>query len=419
MIKFFPSVLNGSLQAPASKACAMRLMFATAMSATAATIENIPDCKDIRTAMNCLSAIGCKIECSGTERLTLRIEPFSKNATIKTVKLNYRESATTARFMTVIASAYGIPIDCQAEGTLLKRSQVSMTSRMALRGAIFSSFSFPLSMEGHLRGGHFDLEGNKGSQFISAMLMALPVLKDDSDIKLTSPLIDPSFVDMTIQTVEQFGIRIERTRDGFHIPGQQVYSAPRVLVCENDWGLASLWAAAGAACCLNGGQVSVTGLPKDSLQQYRSAANFFPLISQDFKDINIDAAEFPNLSSFLAALAAARGGTARLSGVPQLKYKESNRLKSIGFCMKDIGVNCEVNEDGLVISGKEDADYPEDMILDSMGDPWIFMSLALASVAFKKPYILRDEHCAEKIYAGFLDDLKKLGGKFEIIEDSI
>ena len=420
MIKFYPSVLNGSLKAPASKAHGLRLLFAAAMASTPTKIENLPNCDDLFTAIECLREMGCKIDIKNAnnpgDRITLKIEPFPKTASLKTLELNFKESATTARYITAIAAALGMPANCRASGTLTRRSQVSLTSRMALRGASFSSFSFPLKLEGRMIGGEFELSGEESSQFICALLTALPVVKNDSYIKLTSPIVDRTFVDLTLETLNLFKVKIEERPDGFFIPGQQYYKSPRKLVCENDWGLATMWTTAGASCALKGGSVSVTNLPGSSVQKYRSVQELFPFLSQNFMEMTVDATECPNLATLFGALAIARGGKIIVNGVPQLKYKETNRLKSIGMCCEPYGVTYEASETGMTVTGKAGADYPEDMIIDTMGDPWVFMSMAIAAVSLEKPIILKDEHGADKIYKDFLHDYESLGGKFEIIE---
>ena len=420
MIKFYPSVLNGSLKAPASKSHGLRLLFAAAMASTPTKIENLPVCDDLDTAIDCLRQLGCKIDVRGAkrpgDRITLKIEPFPKTATLKTMEFNFRESATTARYISTICAVLGIPANCRAEGTLTQRSQVMLTSRMALRGANFSSFSFPLHLDGRMIGGEYEIEGDESSQNICALLTALPAAKNDSYIKLTSPVKDKTFIDLTLDTLAQFKVRIEEREDGYFIPGQQYYKAPRKLSCENDWGLATMWTTAGASCSLNGGSVSVNDLPADSHQKYRNVQDLFPFLSQNFKELTIDASDCPNLATVFAALAIARGATVHIEGVPQLKFKESNRLKSIGMCCGKYGVTCEDNNDGFTLSGKDDADYPENMVVDTMGDPWVFMAMAIAALSFKKPIVLTDEHCADKIYKDFLHDYELLGGKFEIIE---
>ncbi len=420
MIRIYPSVLNGSMKAPASKAHALRLLFAAAMASTPTKIENLPACDDLDTAIECLREIGCKIDTKGGtapgERVTLRIEPFPKTATLKTMRFNFKESATTARYITAIVAALGIPANCRAEGTLIHRSQVSLTSRMALRGASFSSFSFPLNVEGRMIGGEFEIDGNESSQILCALLTVLPMVKQDSFIRLTSPIIDKTFIELTIQTLRQFQIRIEEREDGYFIPGQQYYKSPKRLVCENDWGLATMWTTAGASTSLKGGKVSITGLPGSSVQKYRTVQDLFPFLSQNFKEFEIDATEYPNLATLFGALAIARGGTVIVNGVPQLKYKETDRLRSIGMCCEQYGVSYQSTDSSMIVKGKENADYPEDMIIDTLGDPWVFMSMAIAALSFNKPVILKDEHGADKIYRDFLHDFEALGGKFEIIE---
>ena len=414
MIKFYPSVLNGQIEAPPSRAHALRILFAAAMCATPTKIENLPDCSEIMIAANCLRALGCKIEFFGDKRLSAKVEPFPKTTSLKVVDFNFKDSATTARFMTAIASALGFPANCRAEGTLAHRSQVSMTSRMALRGAVFSSFSFPLKLEGRLTGGLYELRGSEDSQFISALLLVLPILKDDSYIKFTEPLVDRTFIDMTIDIINRFGVHIEEREDGFFIPGRQYYQSAQKVVCDNDWAIASMWISAAAACSKSGGRVEVTGLPQNAGQMYKDVQYVLPLISQDFTDLNIDASNFPNLATVFCSLAVARGGIMRITGAHQLKRKETNRLKTMGTCLASLGISYEATNDGMIVSGKEGASYPENLVIDTQNDPWIFMSMALASVALKQPIILKDEHGAEKIYKQFLADFTALGGKYEI-----
>lgn len=420
MIKFYPSVLNGSLKAPASKSHGLRLLFAAAMASTPTRIDNLPMCDDLDTAIDCLRELGCKIDTKGGknpgDKFSLKIEPFPKTQTLKTMEFNFRESATTARYISAICAVLGIPANCRAEGTLARRSQVMLTSRMALRGANFNSFSFPLHLDGRMIGGEYEIEGDESTQNICALLTTLPTAKNDSYIKLTSPVKDKTFIDLTLQILNLFKVRVEEREDGYFIPGQQYFKAPKRISCENDWGLATMWTTAGASCSLRGGSVSVNDLPGTSPQKYRTVQDLFPFISQNFKEISVDASEYPNLATVFAAIAIARGAIIHIDGVPQLKFKETNRLKSIGMCCEQYGVRYEDTDTGFTLYGRDDEDYPENMVVDTLGDPWVFMSMAIAALSFKKPIILQDEHGADKIYRDFLHDYELLGGKFEIIE---
>ena len=413
MIRIYPSKINGTLQAPASAAHAQRLLFMAAMPAGAPTlVKNIPDCEDTDTAIDCLRTLRCNVE--KNEDGSCLVTPFPKNIPAQTAEFDFRRSSTASRLAIAICAAQGIRASCNGAKVLSNRSIFPLTSRMALRGVKFSNFSLPFTMTGRLDPGEFVFEGNEGSQFISALLMALPVLINPSTIKLASPLLDSSFVDLTIDSLADFGVKIEKTDGGYSIAGRQFYMSPDEIETENDWGLAALWVAAGASSGL-GHKVVVTGLPANSPQHYRNVTREFPLISQDFLLLDLNAADSPNLTTFYAAISAVRGATVTISGVPQLHNKESDRLKVMAEICRKLGQEAELTDTGIKIIGNDEARFRPDTVIECHDDPWIFMSMVLASTKLTKPVILDDEHCADSIYRNFLSDFKKLGGKYEII----
>ena len=327
MIRIYPSTIKGTLQAPPSRAHAQRLLFASALTVSSTLIKNIPYCEDINTTLDALGSFGCRI--STNKSGDVIIDPFAKTVPIPYADLDFKRSGLTSKFALAVAAAQGIRVDAKADQDLAQRQLVPLTSRMAIRGITFSSFSFPLSMHGRLLGGEYKYRGDEGDQFISAMLMALPMLRDPSTVVLESPLVDSSYIDLTIDTLKKSKINIERTEDGFYIPGMQQYESPGTVTAENDWALASMWVCAGAASEHNGGKVKVTGLPKDSPQLYRNTTELRSLISQDFRSLTFDASEFPELATLVCGMSLAKGGSANIDGVPQLRFAETNRLKTI------------------------------------------------------------------------------------------
>ncbi len=415
MIKIYPSTFNGTLKAPAAVAHAQRLLFMASVPAGNTIIQNVPDCSQIDAAISCIKGFGCTVVRNNDGVLVV---PFHKNDPVKTVYLDFEHSSTTARLAITMAAAFGIKAECTASSDIARRSNFSLISRMALRGVRFTGFTLPFTMQGRLDPGEYVFEGNEGSQFISSLLMSLPLLSADSTIKLSSPLVDPSFVDLTIESLKKFGIRIEKTDYGYFVPGRQYYDSPGLIDVENDWGLAALWIAAGAACGEGRGIVTVTDLPDVSPQLYRNVTRELPLITQDFTELDFDASDCPSLATFYAAMAAVRGATVTITGVPQLKNKETDRMRVMKGICEALGQKAVLLDDGLKIIGTGKPEYSEDTVIDCAGDPWIFMSMALAAGKLAKPIVLKDEHCAEKLSRGFLDDFRRLGGKYEIIPDS-
>ena len=412
MIRIYPSVFNGTLRAPAASDHAQRLLFMSSIPALDTTVCNVPDCDDVDSAIACLESLGCEVQRFGN---SCAVKPFPKNVPVRTVNFDFGQSSTASRIAIALAAAFGISADCRATGNNPHIKNVSLTSRMALRGVRFTGFSLPFSMQGRLEAGEYALDGNEGSQFISALLMALPLLPDSSTIILNSPLVDSSFVDLTIKSLEGFGIRIEKTDRGYLIPGRQYYSSPVSINTENDWGLASLWIAAGAACGEGNGKIIITDLPGASPQLYRNVTKELPLIAQDFTELDFDASECPSLATFYAAMAAVKGATVRISGVPQLKSKETDRLKVMKGICEALGQSAQITEDGIAITGTGRPNYKEDTLVHCQQDPWVFMSMALAAAKLDRPILLDSEHAPEKIYRRFLEDYKALGGSYETV----
>ena len=413
MIRIYPSQFKGHIKAPASKAHAQRLLFASALTNTATLIKNVPECDDIDTTLQCLLDFGCTVEKHGETEI--KIFPFVKTNPVPSAEFDFKQSGTTAHLAIPLAAAFGIRSDCRASGTLVKRPLISLSSRMALRGVKFSSFNLPLSMSGMLQPGEYVFPGDEGSQYISGALMALPILRDDSIIRLSSPLVDGTFIDVTLDTMEAFGVHVDVDEEGFHIPGRQFYKSPGKTVVENDWGLGSMWACAGCLSRDEENPVIVDGLPARTVQMYRSFKNVMSLLRYDVKYLNVDASETPNLACLYAIIAASKGSGMDITGVPQLRFKETNRLKAVSECIRALGATAHATDDGIHSEGRDAFDYPEDVKLECKGDPWIFMSLALAAGCLPKPIVLDDEHCAEKVYRHFLRDYKALGGKYEIL----
>ncbi len=408
MIRFLPSQLNGTLQAPASKDHAQRLLFAAAMPPTPTVVKNIPDCDDIRTTMDCLEAFGCRIvkNEAGDEAV---IDPFAKNVPVPTANFDFKKSATTSRIAIAIAAALGFKSDCAAAPGLSKRLLVPLTSRMALRGIKLSSFSLPLSFSGRLAPGEFQFDGAQDAQYVSAMLMALPVLSGDSNLVINTELSDYALVEETLSVLDLFKVEIKKTEKGFFIKGRQQYTSPEVVTADNDWALSSLWIAAGAA---GRSSVKVEGLQVSSPQKYRNIMGALSMLAQDFESVSLDASGCPELATLFAALAAVKGACFDITSIPQLRYMESDRLKTIAECVKALGGSAEYTEEGITVTGSGSG-FAGDTVLDCKDDPWVFMSFALASAVLGKPLTLSDESCADKIYKNFLSDFTRLGGQYE------
>ena len=160
--------------------------------------------------------------------------------------LDCGESGSTLRFMAPIAAALGVQAQFVRRGRLAERPMIDYAN---------------------LRSGRHELAGNISSQFVTGLIFALPLLDGDSEIVFTSPLESRGYVDMTLDVVRAYDIRIDETPTGFRIPGSQKYVRPNGgLAPEGDWSGAAFWFAANAL----GSNVRVTNLSNASRQPDRA-----------------------------------------------------------------------------------------------------------------------------------------------------
>ena len=410
MIRILPSQLNGTLNAPASTDHAQKLLFAAAMPPVPTVVKNVPESDDISATVACLEAFGCKIAVNGRE---YTVDPFAKNLPMPTADFDFRDSTITSLIAICMAGALGYKAECRADQNLSKRHLVTLSSRMALRGVRFSSFSLPLSLSGRLTPGEYSFDSEFDGQYIGAMLMALPLLSGDSTIVVGVPQSDEAPVLQSIDVLERFGIAVEKTDNGYFVKGRQQYVSPGSVAAENDWVFASLWTAAAAVCR---GSVTVTGLSENSPQKkYRDTKALLSMLSQDFEELRLSAADCPELAMFFAALAAVKGAVFSIDGISQLRALESDSLRIMSDCVRALGGTAELSDDNYTVRGLMVDRFPESQVLDCKGDPWVFMSFALASAVLKKPLTLSDENGAGRLYKNFLSDFALLGGQYKTL----
>ena len=357
-IRVLPSKLKGKIAAVSSKSDAHRLLIAAALSREPTVIRLNTLSKDIEATAGCLEALGCRIE-RGSDTLT--VSPVWQNLSDSPV-LHCGESGSTLRFLLPVAAALRAEFTMTGEGRLPERPMAPLTGQMTRNGCRFEPETLPFKVTGPLRGGLFELPGNISSQFVSGLLFALPLLKEDSEIVLTSPLESAGYADMTLAALEKFGIRVTREGNRFAVPGGQTYSSPGEAAAEGDWSNAAFWLVAGA---VNGG-VACEGLSTASRQPDKAIVGLLERMGADItvinqtvtaragklKGIRADISETPDLAPVLAVAAAFAEGTTVFENAGRLRLKESDRLAAIAANLKALGARAEPDGDTLVIYGE-------------------------------------------------------------------
>ena len=356
-VKFSPFVPKGTVNVPPSKSDVHRAIICAAMANGVSRISPVALSNDIKATIGCIKALGADAVLENNV-LTVDGTNMYKN---KTALLDCGESGSTLRFFIPIAAVGNINAIFVGKGKLPQRPIGIFTEALPKAGTVCKTEGgLPLEIKGQLKSGIFEIPGNVSSQFITGLLLALPILEGDSEIVLTSPLESVGYIAMTIRTMKQFGVNIQATEKGWHIKGGQSYKTCDYTT-DGDWSQAAFFMVLGAVS----GKVTVKGVAKDSTQGDKKCAEilarFGAKVTQldnevtvekgELKAITIDASQIPDLVPVLSVCAAFAEGTTKIINAERLRIKECDRLKATAELLNNLGGKVKELSDGLEITG--------------------------------------------------------------------
>ena len=413
-IQISPGSLSGAVSVPPSKSAVHRAILCAAMAKGVSTVAPVALSEDIEATMQCVQALGADIR---LHKQTLTIDGaglFSK----RDVLLDCGESGSTLRFLIPIAAAGGVLAHFTGKGRLPRRPIGVYLDCLPPKGvSLKTQGGLPLTISGQLKSGSYHLPGNISSQFITGLLLSLPLLDGDSEIILTSALESEGYIDMTLQTMRAFGVTAEKTTTGYMVKGRQRYLPNVNYVCEGDWSQAAFFMAAGTL----GGNLKITGLDPCSVQGDRACLHLFKQFGASVRQsgnavtvtqgalhaIDIDARQIPDLVPILAVVAAFAKGKTVIYGAQRLRIKESDRLKAICSGLQTLGANITETDDGLVIQGVPSL---HGGTVQGYNDHRIVMALSIAALNASGPVGITDRESICKSYPSFFEEYKRLGG---------
>ena len=370
--------------------------------------------EDITATCNGMKALGVEIQKSSSGLVIKGARPLR----LREEEINCIESGSTLRFLIPIALLTGEKITFQGRGSLTSRPLTPYYKIFEKQNIYYSSQEgLPLTLQGYLAPGDYEIAGNISSQFITGLLFALPLLDGDSRVIITTELESKGYVDLTLDVLREFFIRVENRRyREFYIPGNQKYVAKNYKV-EGDFSQAAFWLAAG----ILGGQVECTDLNRNSLQGDKVIVDIIKEMGGNIsierdtittrasrtKGITIDASQCPDLVPILTVLGALSEGTTEIINAGRLRIKESDRLKAIATELNKLGAEVKEESEGLVIHGKEQL---RGGTVDSWNDHRITMALSIASIKCTEPVEIINSGAVKKSYPEFFKDFLMLGG---------
>lgn len=470
-----PLHCDTALNMPASKSFAQRAIIAAALADGESRLEGYSPCGDNEAAIEVAKALGAevRVEAAGVRSDLSDSSTDTATGTTLTIKgagssvnmpdkLNVGESGLLTRLMIPIVAALGKgqPIEIDGIGTLPARPLKGASEIMAGFGTVLRPLNpapevhVPLTVQGPLLSGKTSVSGKGGSQLISGLLMALPLLPGDSTLHIHDPKSIP-YMFITADVLRRFGIRIGSEMEGgedfletqdwslctgitFKIKGGQKYS-PAAFDIEGDWSAAANFLVAGALF----GDVRLTGLDTTSLQAdisimdilMEAGASLSQLDEEPqaedepaeeavapqghrglitaqkapLRAFDTDLNNCPDLFPIVAILAAFCHGRSNIQGFKRLASKESDRGAAILNMLTQMGVEASAAGDILSITGES----VESRLLNghllkggeytSSHDHRMAMALTVASWCADSPIQIDDTTCIAKSFPAFLD----------------
>ncbi len=398
---------KGTVAAPPSKSMAHRLLILAGLSGEKCAVHGISDSQDILATIDCLKALGVKCEKAGD---TVTVCGINITKAAPSQPLNCRESGSTLRFFIPIALMTGRETEFFGSARLLERPLGIYEEICKGSGFEFEREDGSLRVCGKLKSGIFTMDGNISSQFITGLLLTLPMLDEDSRIVLRPPVESRSYIDMTIETLRLFGA--EAQWDGENeiaIKGGSRYYAKEVFT-EGDYSNAAFFEALNFV----GGDVKIENLRENSLQGDRVYKELFAKMNAAGENIaNIDITDCPDLGPVLMAIAAASGRGARFTGTDRLKIKESSRGEAMAEELRKFGVSARLGENEITV---EPCSLSEPRIcLNGHNDHRIVMAEAV--LLTKTGGVIDGAEAVNKSFPDFFERLSSLGIEVKKIED--
>lgn len=451
------------IQMPSSKSFAQRAIIAAALAEGTTTLNGYSPCGDNESAISVARALGAEV----TVGLAYKEGKVVKDSSTLTIKgrgaaalvpetINAGESGLLARLMIPLMAVLGDGnATVSGEGTLTRRPLKGARDIMGAFGVRLETISgtgqepsaevhVPLTISGKLEGGKVTVSGSGGSQLISGLLMALPLLQEDTVIRLTEPKSIP-YLFITMDVLKAFGVKIWCDMEGgpefaesqdwndcteivLHIKGGQSYKSTDMDI-EGDWSSAANFLVAGAIF----GKVNVSGLDTKSLQAdlsimdilMEAGASLSQMGDDDPRGVihvqkaplnafDVDANNCPDLFPIVAILAAFCQGTSKIAGVGRLANKESDRAQAILSMLVQLGVKARISGDKMIIEGHSLAQRCLTGHLlkggnyTSSHDHRMVMALKVAELGADGPIVIDDIECVSKSFPTFMELFGKL-----------
>jgi 3-phosphoshikimate 1-carboxyvinyltransferase len=413
--------VEGTVNLPGSKSLSNRALLIAALAEGTTRITNLLESDDTRHMLNALKVLGVSYTLSEDKTECTVVGNGGPFKCSEPVELFLGNAGTAMRPLCAALTL--------GEGEYLLTGEPRMKERPighlvdALRDAgaditYLENEGFPplKIVANGLKGGEVSIDGTISSQFLTALLMAAPLAKDDMYITITGELVSKPYIDITLDIMKRFGVEvINENYEKFIVKAGQTYRAVERYMVEGDASSASYFLAAAA---IKGGRVKVTGIGKQSIQgdiafaevlekmgaKVEWADDYIAVTRGELHAVDMDFNHIPDAAMTIATTALFADGTTTLRNIYNWRVKETDRLYAMATELRKVGAAVEEGEDYLTITPPKQLKHAAIDTYDDHRMAMCFSLLALdpASVTINEP------ECTAKTFPIYFEVLESI-----------
>ncbi|MFA6119280.1 MAG: 3-phosphoshikimate 1-carboxyvinyltransferase [Parachlamydiales bacterium] len=414
------SSLKGELYIPSSKSQSMRAILFASLAKGKSKIKNFLKSDDIFVFIEGCRKFKAKIE---IKKNNLEIEGVNSKIVLKkNDSLDVKNSGIALRFLTAVYAIADKKIIITGDSSICRnRPMQPLIHALNFLNADIKSLKkegfAPIEINGPITNGKVKIEG-ADSQYVSALLIAASLLKEDTYIEVENPGEKP-WVDLTLNWLDKFNVKyINENFEKYKVSGGNKFKAFEYAVPSD---FSSILFPIVAALITNS-EITIKDIVFDDLQKDQKTIDVFKKFNAEievnkndnsiivkkstlFGSAEIDINDFVDSLPILAVFACFNDGKIILKNASVCKNKESNRIAVISSELKKMNAKIEVLDDGLVIEKSN----LKPATVNSYNDHRIAMSLCVAALAIDGITTIEDISCIDKTYPGFKEDFIKMG----------
>jgi 3-phosphoshikimate 1-carboxyvinyltransferase len=415
------TLADGEINVPGSKSLSNRALLLAALAQGTTTLTNLLDSEDIQHMLTALKQLGVDYELNTAAKTCKVVGLGGKFSSDQKHTLFLGNAGTAMRPLCAALAFSDVDVELTGEPRMEERPIGDLADELINNGAdiqyLKNSGFPPLAIKGaQLSTNTFNIDGSVSSQFLTAILMAAPLLEHEVTINIVGELVSKPYIDITLKTMASFGVDVTNNEyQSFVIPANQIYQSPGNFLVEGDASSASYFLAAAA---IAGGTVKVTGVGKKSIQGDTAFANvleamgakvewgddFIQVSSAPLKGVDMDMNHIPDAAMTIATTALFAEGKTRISNVYNWRVKETDRLHAMATELKKVGAEVEEGHDFIEVTPPTEVKHAA---IDTYNDHRMAMCFALLS--FKPCGVtINDPKCTAKTFPTFFEAFEQV-----------